>query len=189
MTGAIVAARPAGLISIGTAGGLTANLPPGRLLLPLRVVAEDGQFFQITKTWHTRVCEQLTHQDLETGHMVSISQPARNLQDKQKLQSRTGAVAVDMESVELARIALRHSIPFLVIRAVADPHDQPLPHSAIAALTSRGEMRIARLLGQLLRRPGEIAGLLRLNTNFRAASRSLDACCRSSAKQICNPDP
>jgi len=188
-TEAMLAVKPAGLISIGTAGGLTADQPPGRLLMPLSVTTEDGQVFSITPAWHTRVCAQLAVQDPETGCLVSVSQPACDSQNKQQLQVRTGAVAVDMESAELARLALLHSIPFLVIRVVADPYDQPLPRSAIAALTNRGDMHLAGLLGQLLRRPGEITGLLRLNNNFRAASRSLEACCRAAGKQICDPDP
>lgn len=185
MTETIVAVKPAGLISFGTAGGLAADLPAGRLLLPLHVAAEDGQVFSVAKAWHARVCKRFADQDMETGNMVSISQPARDPQHKQKLQTRTGAVAVDMESAELARIALHLSIPFLVVRAIADPHDQALPRAALAALTDRGELHISGLLGQLLRRPGEIAALLRLSANFRAASRTLNACCRTAGEQMC----
>ena len=188
ISGDIRMCRPAGLISIGTAGGLTRKLLPGRLLLPKHVVTENGQVFPVTSPWHTRVCQRLGEHDIETGTIVSVARPVRRPHDKQRLQSSTGAVAVDMESAELAHIALQHSIPFLVVRAVADPLDQPLPRSAIAALTSRGNLYIAGLLGQLLHHPGEITALIRLNANFQAACRTLDACCRAAGEQMSFPD-
>jgi adenosylhomocysteine nucleosidase len=120
--------------------------------------------------------------------IISVSTAVRLPRDKQQLKANTGAVAVDMESAALARIARHYSIPFLVVRAVADPHDQQIPYSAMAALTVRGDIRIAGLLSQLLRHPGEISGLYRLRSNFHAAGRSLDACCRVAGKQISYPD-
>jgi len=188
ITGDIRMRWPTGLISIGTAGGLTRELSPGRLLLPNHVVTEDGQVFPVTSPWHTHVCQRLGEHDIETGAIVSVARPVRRPRDKQLLQSATGAVAVDMESTELARIALQYSIPFLVVRAVADPLDQSLPRSAMAALTSRGDLHIAGLLGQLLRHPGEITGLIRLSANFKAACRTLDACCRTAGEQMSFPD-
>ncbi len=183
----IAADRPAGLVSIGTAGGLSTELPPGRLLLPLSVITEDGQAFQVTPAWHTSLHQRLTGHDIETGSIVSVSRALRYPHDKQGLNARTGAIAVDMESAELARIAAHHSIPFLIMRVVADPYDQPLPLAALAALTRHGGLHIAGLLGHLLRRPGEITALIRLNTNFRTACQTLKACCRMAGEQICNP--
>ena len=184
----IMKRRPAGLISIGTAGGLTDTLAPGQLLLPIQVATDDGQLFPVASAWHARVCQRLVGHDIETGAIVSVARAVCRPRDKQQLQTSSGAVAVDMESAELALIAARHSIPFLVIRAVADPHDQHLPRSALAALTSRGDTHFAGLLGQLLRHPGDITGLIRLSSNFRAASRTLDACCRAAGKQMSSPE-
>jgi adenosylhomocysteine nucleosidase len=180
--------RPAGLISIGTAGGLSGELAPGQLLLPLQVGAEDGQVFSISSAWHARVCQRLDKHNIETGMLTSVSNAVRLPRDKQLLQAKTGAVAVDMESAALARIAHHNSIPFLVVRAVADPHDQQIPSSAMTALTVRGDTRIAGLLSQLLLHPREISGMLRLRSNFHAAGRSLDACCREAGEEISCPD-
>lgn len=180
--------RPAGLISIGTAGGLSPELSPGQLLLPLQVGTEDGQIFPVSAAWHASVCQHLAKHNIETGMITSVPSAVRRPRNKQQLQASTGAVAVDMESAALARIARHHSIPFLVVRAVADPVDQQIPYSAMAALTVQGDIRIASLIGQLLRHPGDIIGLLRLRANFHAAGRSLDTCCRVAGEQISCPD-
>lgn len=188
MAGAIRAGKPAGLISIGTAGGLHSGLRPGHLLLPARVTTEHGEVFPVTPAWHARICDCLVDHVIETGTIVSVGRAVRNPRDKQQLAAQSGAVAVDMESAELARIAAQNTIPFLVMRTVADAHDQPLPQVAVAALSSSGDLRIAALLGRLLRRPGEIAALIRLQANFRTAGTMLAACCRAAGTQMCNPD-
>jgi len=182
--------KPAGLISIGTAGGLNTQLQPGHLLLPSCVTTDTGEVFPVTSAWHARVHQRLTDHDIEIENsaIVSVVRAVRLPGDKRQLAENTGAVAVDMESAELARIAARLSIPFLILRTIADPVDQSLPLSAIAALTSHGELHIAGLLRQLLRRPGEIAGLIRLNSNFRAACRKLDTCCRVAGEEMCTPN-
>jgi len=186
--GAIRAARPAGLISIGTAGGLRPGLGPGHLLLPARNTTEQGEVFPVTPAWHARICNCLADHVVETGTILSVDQAVRNPRDKQRLAAHSGAVALDMESAELARIAAQNAIPFLVVRTIADPHDQPLPLAAVAALSSRGDLQIAALLGRLLRRPGEIAALIRLQANFRVAGKMLATCCREAGAQMCNPD-
>ncbi len=188
MAQSIGRAKPVGLISLGTAGGLAAGLPPGQLLLPRQVSTQDGPVYRVAHAWHTRVCRQFNGHEIETGSMLSVDRPAHGVLDKQELHARTGAVTVDMESAELARIAADLSIPFLIVRAVADPHDQPLPRSAAAALTARGELNTFGLLRQLLVRPTDIPGLLRLNTNFRAAGRTLRNCWRVAGEQICSPN-
>lgn len=187
MSERIMRDRPAGLVSIGTSGGLSPALLPGRLLLPMSVVSEDGQMFSVADEWHARVHRQLDGQNVETGTIASVAQALRSPDEKRRLQARSGAVAVDMESGALARIAADYSIPFLVVRAIADPHDAELPSSALAALTVRGDIDLARLLGCLLRRPGDLLGLARLGVNFRAADRTLDACCRAARAELCDP--
>jgi len=186
---AITTTRPGGLISIGTAGGLSPELHAGHLLLPLQVATENDEIFPVAPAWHARVCRQLDEYHIETGTVVSVADAVHQPRKKQQLYTHSGAVAVDMESAELARLASRHSIPFLVVRAIADPYDQTLPQSALAALTSRGDLHMAGLLAQLLRRPGEIANLIRLQANFRAAGQTLSTCCRTAGKQMCTPHP
>jgi hypothetical protein len=67
-----------------------------------------------------------------------------------------------MESHAVAAIASAAKIPFLVLRAIADPVDQALPQVAREALRPDGIIRIRATFGGLLREPGQLVALLRL---------------------------
>ena len=62
--------------------------------------------------------------------------------DKRALFEATGAQAVDMESHEVAAVAAAAGLPFLVIRALADPYDQVIPQVAREALRPDGRVRL-----------------------------------------------
>ncbi len=181
--------RPAGLVSIGVAGGLSAGLKPGAVLLPRKILAETGERFPVTMPWRDRVCADLAGTPIESGELISVAHAACTPADKRILAEQSGAVAVDMESAELARLARRHAIPFLVIRAVADPWNTRIPAAAGQALTVDGAIRWTALLTALLRQPADVGALLRLGIAFRSAARALDACGRQAGKSLCRPDP
>ncbi len=92
----------------------------------------------------------------------------------------TGADVVDMESLGVAQVAVSRGLPFLVVRVVVDTAADRLPEAVLAA-SSGGEVRIARLLQELLRRPGDLLPLLRLARRYRAAMRALVAVARTGA--------
>ena len=58
----------------------------------------------------------------------------------------TGALAVDMESAVVARAADAAGIPFLVLRAIADPAVRELPSAALIPLAENGTPALARVL-------------------------------------------
>jgi len=57
---------------------------------------------------------------------------------KAALHARSGAVAVDLEARSVAGAASRAGLPFLVIRAIADPAEHDLPPAASARLKPDG---------------------------------------------------
>ncbi len=81
----------------------------------------------------------------------------------------TGALAVDMESAIVARVAEAAGIPFLVLRTIADPATRELPPAALIPLSQDGTPALARVLGEVLRRPRQIAALFGLARETRQA--------------------
>ena len=92
---------------------------------------------------------------------------------KHALHIRTGALAVDLESAAVARAAIRHALPFAVLRAVCDPAARALPHAALVAVDARGRIGMLRVAGAVLARPWEMPALLRLAWDAAGARRAL----------------
>jgi adenosylhomocysteine nucleosidase len=64
-------------------------------------------------------------------------------------------------------------LPFAVLRAVADPAERDLPPAALLALDGGGRISFLRVLGSVIRNPGQVPGLLALAGDAAAARRAL----------------
>ena len=170
----LVAAGVTALISFGTAGALVSGLPSGTLILPDGVVG-DGTG-KLDTAWRDRVCARAVAAGLPllTGVTVAGSQqPVCSPAAKATLAARTGAVAVDMESHIVAAVAERFGLPFLVLRAIADPADRAIPPVALAGLGPEGETRPGAVALRLLMAPWALPALLRLAADSRASLAAL----------------
>jgi hypothetical protein len=103
----------------------------------------------------------------ESELIVSMSK------DKIKLRSQTGAIALDMESIAIAKVAELHNLPFLSIRAIADPVSMDLPGSVNYALNNQGNIVLSKLLFHLACHPFELPALIKLGLYFNAAKNTL----------------
>ena len=95
------------------------------------------------------------------------------IEEKADLFESSGAAAVDMESHAVAAVARKYSLPFLPVRAVADPATRSVPEFALTALSPGGRIRPGAVIARLLARPWEIRELLGLAVETRAAMASL----------------
>ena len=64
-------------------------------------------------------------------------------------------------------------VPFIVVRAIADPAERTVPAWVMQAVTADGRTLIAPVLSHLARHPGELPALIHLARDARAAMRSL----------------
>ena len=78
-----------------------------------------------------------------------------------------------MESGAIARVAYRHGLPFLVLRAVADPAWRSIPDSALAAVDDEGRIKPFDLIKALARHPAEVRDLRALASDYNTARESL----------------
>ena len=81
---------------------------------------------------------------------------------KQRLHANTGALACDMESHAVAAAAEEAGVPFLVIRAVADPVGQAIPDWVLGNITEAGDPRYGAILAGLLKNPWDLPTLIGL---------------------------
>jgi adenosylhomocysteine nucleosidase len=148
----------------------------------------DGSVYPVDATWRESLCAQLKekvklHEGLLAESMTIVTRPA----EKVTLFQQTGAIAVDMESAAVAAEAQRAGVPFMAIRAVADPVGTTLPQSALASLGEFGKLRPLRLLKALAKNPVELFALVRLGRNFRAAQSTLSIVARLAGSKLFIP--
>jgi adenosylhomocysteine nucleosidase len=160
----LIAGGADGLVSFGLAGGLAPAAASRDLIVAAAVVLPEGGRIATDSTWRLDLLAALEAAG-RRPHLVPVAGSDRLLPTvaaKRALFEATGALAVDMESHVVARAASAAGRPFVVLRAVADAHDQPLPAAAARALGPSGEVRLLALMQALLERPGELPALLRL---------------------------
>ena len=107
------------------------------------------------------------------AEIAAVDAPLADAVGKTALFAATGAAAVDMESAIVARAALRHDLPFAILRVIADPAHRPLPSAALVAMGADGEVDIGAVLGALLRNPRQLPALIRLARDSRDAFAAL----------------
>jgi adenosylhomocysteine nucleosidase len=92
---------------------------------------------------------------------------------RQKLRLGQVADAVDMESCAVLAEAARWGVPAVAVRAISDTCEMDLPYDFSRAVDSRGQVRVASVLGQVIRRPQGLPALLHLARDARRAAESL----------------
>ncbi len=172
-----IAASAEGLLSFGVAGGLAPSLAPGTLLLPRAVVSERGERFAADDALHRRCAAALAAAGLaaEGGELLGLETVLATPQAKAAHYARHAALAVDLESIHVARAAEAAGKPFLALRAVADPATRSLPAAALIGLHPSGRAAPGRVLAALLREPGQFPALIETARDTRRALASLRA--------------
>lgn len=165
----------AGLMSFGLAGGLAPRVAPGTLVLATGIVDRD-KVRDTDAAWLARLAASLP--EAVPGRILAGERIIANASDKRRLHLETGALAVDMESGPVALAASRANIPFMAIRAIADPAERSLPPAALVGLTASGGYAIGAILRSLLLEPRQLPALIRLARDSR---RGLDALLRGGA--------
>jgi adenosylhomocysteine nucleosidase len=104
------------------------------------------------------------------GRFVSLPRVIWRGEDKRRVATETGAVALDMESAAIGAMAAEHRIPFVVIRAVSDLLDEDLPLDFNLFLEPTDWFKGA---WTCISRPTSLLGLRRMRTQMRTASRRI----------------
>ena len=159
------------LISFGVAGALSPQLRSGDVIVSAEVVGE-GEEWRGEGGFQRRLIDRARAMGAIEGPVFGASQIHATRDSKAQAWRRTGALAVDLESAIVGRIAAAVGIPFIVLRAVADPATRELPPAALIPLAANGMPDLARVLAEIAARPWQIGGLIGL---ARETRRGLDA--------------
>jgi hopanoid-associated phosphorylase len=162
-----------GLISFGIAGALQPELTPGTCIIGTTVL---NQRFEADDAWMGRLLAVLP--DARRGPIMGSSKAVADVNEKAALYQATGAVAVDMESHVVGRIAAAHGLPFAILRVIADDAGQQLPPAAVGGMKPDGTPDIAAVLKSLASQPSQLPDLIRTAFAARRAMAELLRCHR-----------
>lgn len=159
------------LLSWGVAGGLSPALAPGDLLLPERVLSEDGRWTTDPEL-RARLRHVLGGHALEGGDLFCSRAPVATVGGKNALAAR-GMLAVDMESAAVATVAQRVGVPFVAVKAICDPATREIPAAALRLLGHDGSLRWRAVPSLLREGPRTWRDLNMLREDLAAARGSL----------------
>ncbi len=161
------------LASWGIAAGLAEGLRAGSLVLPHCVVAGRAQIM-VDEHWHQRLFLCLVESlPVHSGAIAHTPIVLSSRAQKASLHAETKAMAADMESMAVAQVARKAGLPFVAIRAIADPFDLTLPHCALNAVDEGGQSKLTKLLPGLARSPLDLVPLIALGIAFHRALATL----------------
>jgi adenosylhomocysteine nucleosidase len=148
------------LLSVGWAGSLHAEVPPGTVQVPTIVIdAQTGEQFSLTE-------------GKRKWGLVTTVRVADEGEKTRLAGTYRGAVLVDMEAATVARLAEMHGIPMLCIKGVSDAVGATLP-DLNPFIDRRGQMRMVRLLAYIAVRPRYWPSLLHLGKNSARAAEAM----------------
>jgi len=163
------------LVSFGIAGGLDPKLAPGDLVLAERITSPDGDTVAADPGLHAAWAAAAEAAGLHHvgGSLLESARILASVAEKRAAHRSSGALAVDMESRAVAGVAAEAVVPFIAVRAIADPAGRPLPRSVIGSIGPDGRPRVGRVLLRVCLRPWETPALLQLRRDTDAALGSL----------------
>lgn len=161
------------IVSIGVSGGLDPALAPGDLIIGNEIIADDGAVWESHLYLMGAMRDAARALGAKTGKLFGSDEIIQNTSKKSALFHNHNALAVDMESHGAARAAAAAGVPFLAIRAIADPADRALPPAALNAVAADGSTRTLVTLAAALRDPKQFPALMKLGKDSKAALKTL----------------
>lgn len=161
--------HPQWVLSAGLSGALVPDLAIGDLVLGTEVLPADGGR-GLTIDVHAAPSPGSVWR---TGKLCCATHIVRTVVEKQQLAAATGALAVDLETLAVARACAERNTRCLIVRAISDDLQTDLPVEALAVLGPKGTVRAGALLQSLINRPGCVKDLWTLRTNSQLAAQNL----------------
>lgn len=176
--------RPSRVLVVGLAGALSPSLRTGTVVGALEVCrAGEAPLFP-----DAAVRDWLERAALRPVRVVSVPRLVGTPAEKAALNRVHGQerpAVVDLESYAAARTLNRAGIPWALLRAVSDAHDEALPECLLCSQREDGSVQRGKVALRALLAPRSLGTLLTLKGRVRSCSaalaRAIDALSRTDA--------
>jgi len=170
---------------MGISGGLEPTLRSGDLVVAETVFerreGEEDRAWETDAAGTGLLYEALasTGLPLRRGAAVTADRAVLTVEGKSRLHERCGALVVDTESAAVAHAASDTGLPLVVLRAVCDTADRPVPADLLACLGGDGAVVPSVLIRRLVGRPSLVCDAVRMAGAFSTALGSLERAWRA----------
>ena len=158
---------PQWVLSVGFSGALQPHLKVGDLVVANAIVNVEGKGLSVPVQMQSAPSE-----GLYVGKFLNTDQIVRTVTEKKQLGETTGAIAVDMESLAVARVCAERNVRFMAVRVISDDLAKDLPPEVLTVFGSTGFVRAGAVLSALWKRPSSWNDLWQLREqSIQAAAR------------------
>lgn len=170
----VLAPKVSHLISWGTAAGLSRHLKPGDLLLPDLIIDKNKVEFKTDSSFKNKLIELISNDlSYESGLLCESTNILKEAKEKEAFGEKYNAMACDMESAVIAKLADQKGISFNALRVISDDYSTPIPKSVYSSINKNGDFSIRKFLFQVLLSPKDIIQIIRLGKNFSKAKKTM----------------
>jgi len=160
------------LLSFGVCGALSRELAVGSVVVGSEIVCHNERR-RADEAWANALAGAC---DARAGAVAGTDSILLTEDSKAALHRQTGAMAADMESHIVARVANERRLPFAVLRAVSDSAHHTLPPAAAFGLNTDGEIDYSAVMLSLLDEPSQLRALMRTARDTNIAMKALLRC-------------
>lgn len=160
--------RPPWILSTGFAGALTAHLKHGDIVVANEIVGLHKEPLQIDVGMQSNPSS-----GLYVGRTLTVDHMVRTIVEKESLHLETGAIAVDMETLAVARVCRESKTRFMAVRVISDDMSADLPPEVLSLLGETGAVRLGAVFGSLWKRPSSLKDMWRMREHAIGASERL----------------
>lgn len=160
------------ILSFGICGALSPELSIGTLVVGTEVVCHHERW-RADEEWANALARSC---DTTTGAVVGSDSVVLTPESKGAHHQQTRAIAADMESHIVARVASTRGLPFAVLRAVSDAAHHTLPPAAAFGLNKEGKVDHSAVMLSLLDEPSQWRALIRTAGDTNRAMKALRRC-------------
>jgi nucleoside phosphorylase len=157
---ALAKATPALVLTCGFAGGLNPELKLGAVVFSSEI---------------ERLFARFVSAGAKPAEIFCADRVAVTVAEKKQLRLQTHADAVEMESGAIQEVCRAAQVPCATVRVISDPADEDLPLDFNSLSKPDKSLDFGKLAWAIVRSPGKIRGLLRLQKNTRFAAAQLAA--------------
>lgn len=159
---------PTWIVSTGFAGSLSADIKIGHIVVADHVVGANGEELSIDVGMASDVSR-----GLHVGRLFTADHIVRTIAEKRNLAAETHSIAVDMETLAVARVCRATKTRFMAVRAISDDMSADLPPEVLSLVGETGAVRFGAVIGSLIKRPSSLKDMWRLREQAAQAAENL----------------